>query len=100
LIRASRQAGRSRPAGSDPPAWRIRWFRSRSPGWRPGEEAYVSVSAVDVGILNLTRHEGADPESWYFGQRALGLEIRDLYGRLIDGSAGVTGRIRTGGDGR
>ncbi|WP_340161814.1 alpha-2-macroglobulin family protein [uncultured Hoeflea sp.] len=68
-------------------------------GLKPGEAAYVSVSAVDVGILNLTRHEVADPESWYFGQRALGLEIRDLYGRLIDGSAGVTGRIRSGGDG-
>ena len=68
-------------------------------GLTPGEQAFVSVSAVDVGILNLTRHEVADPEDWYFGQRALGLEIRDLYGRLIDGSAGVTGRIRSGGDG-
>jgi uncharacterized protein YfaS (alpha-2-macroglobulin family) len=68
-------------------------------GLAAGENGYVSVSAVDVGILNLTRHQGADPESWYFGQRALGLEIRDLYGRLIDGAAGVTGRIRTGGDG-
>ena len=56
-------------------------------GLTPGEAAFVSVSAVDVGILNLTRHEVADPEAWYFGQRALGLEIRDLYGRLIDGSA-------------
>lgn len=68
-------------------------------GLTPGDEAFVTVSAVDVGILNLTRHAGADPESWYFGQRALGLEIRDIYGRLIDGSAGMTGRIRTGGDG-
>ena len=68
-------------------------------GLAPGEEAFVTVSAVDVGILNLTRHKVADPEAWYFGQRALGLEIRDLYGRLIDGSAGVTGRIRSGGDG-
>ena len=68
-------------------------------GLTPGEAAFVSVSAVDVGILNLTRHEVADPEAWYFGQRALALEIRDLYGRLIDGSAGVTGRIRSGGDG-
>lgn len=68
-------------------------------GLAAGETAYVSVSVVDVGILNLTRHEPADPEVWFFGQRALGLEIRDLYGRLIDGSAGITGRIRSGGDG-
>lgn len=64
-----------------------------------GEEAYVTVAAVDVGILNLTRYTTPDPEGWYFGQRSLGLEIRDLYGRLIDGSLGAMGRIRTGGDG-
>ncbi|MCB1444441.1 MAG: alpha-2-macroglobulin family protein [Rhizobiaceae bacterium] len=63
------------------------------------EEAYVTLAAVDVGILNLTRYEPPKPEGWYFGQRMLGLEIRDLYGRLIDGSLGVTGRLRTGGDG-
>lgn len=64
-----------------------------------GEEAYVTVAAVDVGILNLTRYEPPAPDNWYFGQRRLGLEIRDIYGRLIDGSLGATGRLRTGGDG-
>lgn len=64
-----------------------------------GSTAYVTVAAVDVGILNLTAYEAPDPDGWYFGQRRLGMEIRDFYGRLIDGSAGVTGRIRTGGDG-
>jgi len=64
-----------------------------------GEEAYVTVAAVDVGILNLTRYDVPDPDGWYFGQRRLGLEIRDLYGRLIDGSLGAMGRLRTGGDG-
>ncbi len=64
-----------------------------------GEEAYVMVAAVDVGILNLTRYQAPNPEDWYFGQRRLGLEIRDLYGRLIDGSLGAMGRLRTGGDG-
>src|SRR5690606_23505240 len=63
------------------------------------EPAYVMVAAVDVGILNLTRYTPPNPGDWYFGQRRLGLEIRDLYGRLIDGSLGAMGRIRTGGDG-
>ncbi|MFD1328129.1 alpha-2-macroglobulin family protein [Mycoplana ramosa] len=63
------------------------------------QDAYVTVAAVDVGILNLTRYEAPDPDGWYFGQRRLGLEIRDLYGRLIDGSLGAVGRLRTGGDG-
>ena len=62
-------------------------------------DAYVTVAAVDVGILNLTDYQAPDPEGWYFGQRSLGLEIRDLYGRLIDGSLGAAGRLRTGGDG-
>lgn len=65
----------------------------------PGETAYVTVAAVDVGILNLTGYEPPNPDDWYFGQRRLGIDMRDLYGRLIDGSAGVMGRIRTGGDG-
>ncbi len=68
-------------------------------GAAPGSDAYVMVAAVDVGILNLTRYQAPDPESWFFGQRRLGIELRDLYGRLIDGSLGATGRIRTGGDG-
>ena len=41
------------------------------------EDAYVTVAAVDVGILNLTRYEPPNPEEWYFGQRQLGLEIRE-----------------------
>jgi len=64
-----------------------------------GERAYVAVAAVDVGILNLTAYKAPDPAGWYYGQRQLGLELRDLYGRLIDGSLGAAGRIRTGGDG-
>lgn len=68
-------------------------------GLGAGEEAYVTVAAVDVGILNLTRYEAPDPKGWYFGQRKLGLELRDIYGRLIDGSLGATGQLRTGGDG-
>lgn len=67
-------------------------------GLSAGETAYVTVAAVDVGILNLTNYEVPDPEGWYFGQRQLGLELRDLYGRLIDGSQGAAGRIRSGGD--
>lgn len=68
-------------------------------GVAPGSNAYVTVAAVDVGILNLTNYKAPDPEDWYFGQRMLGLEVRDIYGRLIDGSLGTTGKLRTGGDG-
>lgn len=67
-------------------------------GLKAGERGRVMVAAVDVGILNLTRYEPPAPDDWFFGQRQMGIEIRDLYGRLIDGSLGAPGRIRSGGD--
>ncbi|WP_227436726.1 alpha-2-macroglobulin family protein [Methylobacterium sp. W2] len=68
-------------------------------GLASGEEARVSVALVDVGILNLTRYESPNPFGYFFGQKALGPEIRDLYGYLIDGMQGTLGAIRSGGDG-
>lgn len=67
-------------------------------GRSPGEEAYVTLAAVDVGILNLTRYEAPAPDDWYFGKRRLGMAVRDLYGQLIDRMQGVPGRVRSGGD--
>jgi uncharacterized protein YfaS (alpha-2-macroglobulin family) len=68
-------------------------------GLAPGEEARVTVAATDVGILNLTGFQTPRPDHWFFGQRRLGSEIRDLYGRLIDGMHAERGRLRSGGDG-
>jgi len=68
-------------------------------GVSSGETARVTVAAVDVGILNLTDYEAPKADRYYFGQRRLGAEIRDLYGKLIDGMQGVRGTIRSGGDG-
>ena len=67
-------------------------------GLTPGEEAYVTVAAVDVGILNLTGYKTPDPTPYFFGQRQLSADIRDLYGLLIDGMQGTRGAIRSGGD--
>ncbi|WDR05993.1 MG2 domain-containing protein [Devosia rhodophyticola] len=64
-----------------------------------GQQAYVAVAAVDLGILNLTNFKVPSPDDWYFGQRQLGVEVRDLYGQLIDPTQGLTGAMRSGGDG-
>ncbi|MBP0483207.1 alpha-2-macroglobulin family protein [Sagittula salina] len=64
-----------------------------------GENAYVTVAAVDVGILNLTGFQSPDPAGYYFGQRRLGVEIRDIYGRIINGLDGAMGTVNSGGDG-
>ncbi len=68
-------------------------------GVAAGQRAYVAVAAVDLGILNLTNFKTPDPDGWYFGQRQLGMEFRDLYGQLIDPTQGLAGAIRSGGDG-
>lgn len=67
-------------------------------GLNAGEEARVVIAAVDVGILNLTNYKPPAPDEYYFGQRRLGADVRDLYGQLIDGMQGTRGQIRSGGD--
>ena len=68
-------------------------------GLEPGEEARVTVAAVDVGILNLTRYQVPAPETHFYAQQKLALELRDFYGRLIDGMRAERGKLRSGGDG-
>ncbi|TXM86100.1 alpha-2-macroglobulin family protein, partial [Methylobacterium sp. WL116] len=68
----------------------------RLAGLKAGEAARVTVAMVDVGILNLTRYEAPNPVAYFLGQKALGPEIRDLYGYLIDGMQGTLGAIRSG----
>lgn len=67
-------------------------------GAKPDQEVWLTVAAVDLGILNLTGFDSPDPGAHYHGQRRLGMELRDLYGRLIDPGSGALGQIRSGGD--
>jgi uncharacterized protein YfaS (alpha-2-macroglobulin family) len=57
-------------------------------GLPAGTEAYVTLAAVDVGILNLTRYE-TRIRRILFRPAALGMAIRDLYNQLIDRMQGV-----------
>ncbi len=68
-------------------------------GIQAGEDARVVVAAVDLGILNLTKYETPAPEAWFNAQQKLGFEIRDFYGRLIDGMRADRGKLKSGGDG-
>src|SRR5437763_1092618 len=67
-------------------------------GLAAGEEAYVTLAAVDEAVLKLTEFDSPAPEKYYYGKRRLGVELRDLYGRLIDPRASGLGVLRTGGD--
>ena len=52
-------------------------------GKPPAEATYLTLAAVDEGILRLTRFNSPNPAKHFFGKRALGVDIRDDYGRLI-----------------
>ncbi|MFA5122354.1 MG2 domain-containing protein [Zavarzinia sp.] len=64
-----------------------------------GAPTYVTVAAVDEGILQLTDFATPDPVARLFGKRQLGLDIRDAYGRLLNAKLGKPGVLREGGDG-
>jgi uncharacterized protein YfaS (alpha-2-macroglobulin family) len=63
-----------------------------------GQQAVVTLSAVDVGILNITEFVSPDPFASFFGRLRYGAELRDVYGRLIERFAGQKGKLRYGGD--
>jgi hypothetical protein len=67
-------------------------------GAAPGENAWLTLAAVDEGVLQLTNFSSPDPEAWYFGKKALGLDLRDDYGRLLDPNQGAAAPVRAGGD--
>ena len=63
-----------------------------------GQSVRVLVSAVDVGILNLTNFETPDPFDRFFGQRGYGVDHLDIYGQLIEVGQARRAGINFGGD--
>ena len=65
---------------------------------RTAPGAWVSVAAVDEGILRLTNFPSPDPGGHFFARQRLGLDIRDDWGRLIAPPDGAATALRQGGD--
>ncbi|MBA3929866.1 MAG: hypothetical protein C0521_09795 [Xanthomonas sp.] len=63
-----------------------------------GQVAHVTVSAADVGILNITRFPVPDANAQFFAQRRLGVDAYDIYGRVIESFEGGSAKMRFGGD--
>ncbi len=63
-----------------------------------GQQAYVTLSAVDVGILNITRYASPDPFGFFFGRHRYAPELLDMYGKLIEKMDGTSGKLKWGGD--
>lgn len=63
-----------------------------------GERVRVAIAMVDEGILGITRYESPNPVDYFFGRRALGVDVRDDYGRLLNPNLGAPANARQGGD--
>jgi alpha-2-macroglobulin len=63
-----------------------------------GQSALLTLSAVDVGILNITRFATPDPYRFFFDRQRYGADLHDVYGRLIEKMAGKKGKLKWGGD--
>lgn len=63
-----------------------------------GQNAMVTLSAVDVGILNITNFKTPDAFDFFFGKHRFGAELNDVYGKLIERMDGTPGKIKWGGD--
>ncbi len=74
--------------------------RLTDPAGKPvgGRGAIVTLSAVDVGILGITRYATPDPADFFFGQHRYDADVQDLYGKLIERMDGNLARQRFGGD--
>lgn len=64
----------------------------------PREPVFLTLAAVDEGILRLTKFNSPDPVDWYFGKKQLQVSLYDDYGRLLDPNMGVPADVRSGGD--
>ena len=60
--------------------------------------AWITLAAVDEGVLRLTNFKSPDPIAHFMGRRSLGLDIRDDWGRLILPADGEATSLRQGGD--
>lgn len=63
-----------------------------------GQKTMVTLSAVDTGILNITKFASPDPLAFFFGKLRYGPDQHDVYGRLIEKMQGQKGKLKFGGD--
>ncbi|MGI4794141.1 MAG: alpha-2-macroglobulin family protein, partial [Janthinobacterium lividum] len=60
--------------------------------------AFVTLAAVDEGVLQLTHFASPDPVAALLGRTRFAMDLRDDYGRLLEGTADA-GVLHEGGDG-
>ncbi len=66
---------------------------------RAAPGAWLTLAAVDEGVLRLTNFATPDPVAHFLGRRALGVDIRDEWGRLLRPAEGTPTLLHQGGSG-
>lgn len=62
-------------------------------------DVFVTLAAVDVGVLSITAFETPDPSGYFFNRRRYGVDYYDLYQKIIESQEGSLARLRFGGGG-
>jgi uncharacterized protein YfaS (alpha-2-macroglobulin family) len=67
-------------------------------GAMKGQKTYVTLAAVDVGVLNITNYKSPNPFKWFFEPRRYGVDQHDIYNKIIALVEGGVTKARFGGD--
>ena len=62
------------------------------------DKGYLTLAAVDTGVLSLSNYQTPAPHQWFYGQRAYAGNIRDSFSQLIKNHQGSNGKLKFGGD--
>ncbi len=60
--------------------------------------AWLTLAAVDVGVLNITDYQTPNPHEFFFGKRRYDIDSIDMYNDLIELNANKLAKQRFGGD--
>lgn len=71
---------------------------ARAGGAALSGQTYLTLAAVDVGVLSISNYDTPDPYEGFFGQRRYGVDVRDLYGKVIELNDHEAANLRFGGD--
>ncbi len=68
-----------------------------APGGVP-DNTYVTLAAVDIGVLNITRYKTPNPGAYFYAARRYDVDYYDIYGRIIENAGYDYIQQRFGGD--
>jgi len=73
-------------------------LRVKAENFDSSKATFLTLAAVDTGVLNVSNFDTPKPHHWFFAARKYIAEIRDIYGFIIALSDGKDARQKFGGD--